>query len=419
VPRTPRFFLAVTLALAACSPATATPPATPTPIPTANATPSTTGDLSPTLDPFFSDLTKPRTPGCAVAVYRAGEIAFAKGYGLANLEHDTPITPSTNFDVGSISKQFTAMAILLLAEDGKLSLDDDVRKYIPELPAYAQKPITLRHLLHHTSGLRDYAGFLTLGGINEADVPNDDDALFAIAHQKALDFPTGTEWRYSNAGYFLLSIVVRRTSGKTLATFAKERIFGPLGMTSTFILDNHARTVPERATGYAPRHEGATGFWIEMSNFEQTGNGGVQTNVLDLAKWDANFYEPKVGTKATLDLLRTPGKLDDGKPLTYAMGLDIQNVNGILSEEHLGEWAGYRADLLRFPTERLTVACLCNVADAAPEDRAIKVAIALDPKLAPPATTSSRGTERQLHVTDKPRWSTCSHRRTRRASSLG
>ena len=337
----------------------------------------------------------------------------------------------TAFDIGSVSKQFTAAAVLLLVEDKKLSLDDDVRMYVPEVPRYG-KAITLRHLLHHTSGLRDYAGLLSFSSFDIADLTNDDDAIFAIAHQKALNFPTGTEWSYSNTGYFLLSIVVKRVAGKPLSAFAKERIFEPLGMKSTFILDDHTRIVARRATAYAPREDGAR-FGIAMSNFEQAGDGAVQTTIEDLARWDANFYDPRVGGRSMLTTLRTPGKLDDGKPVSYAMGLGETNTNGIAREEHDGAWAGYRADIVRFPTERLTVACLCNVANADASALAHAVATALLPKLAEsaaPRTSETplphrveasasrpRSSRRSWgHTTTRSR-STSAHSRSRTASS--
>ncbi len=223
-----------------------------------------------------------------------------------------------------------------------------------------------------------------LSGFDQADVTDDQDGLYAIAHQKALNFPTGTEWSYSNTGYFLLSVVVKRVTGKTLAVFAKERIFEPLGMKNTIFLDDHTRIIPRRATGYAPRAKGG-GFGIRMSNFDQTGDGAVQTTVEDLALWDANFYDPKVGTRATLDLMRTPGKLDDGTPVKYAMGLFEGSANGTPVEDHGGAWAGFRANITRFPTERLTVACLCNVTSAEPDDLAHAVAATFLPKVAEPA----------------------------------
>src|SRR5437879_4125345 len=191
------------------------------------------------VDEIFVDLTKPGSPGCALGVYRDGKMIYSKGYGLANIEEDVAITPQSVFDIGSTSKQFTAASILLLEKQGKLSVDDDVRKFVPELPAYGQQ-ITIVQLLNHTSGLRDYLTLFELAGINIDSVTTDGDALALITRQKALNFAPGTDWLYSNSGFFLLSVIVQRASGKTLREFASENIFAPLEMTHTQYRDNHA-----------------------------------------------------------------------------------------------------------------------------------------------------------------------------------
>src|SRR5262245_41817068 len=235
--------------------------------------------LNAKVDAVFAQYDKPDSPGCALGVIKDGKLVYARGYGMANLEHGVPNGPKLVYDIGSTSKQFAAASVLLLAKQGKLSLDDDARKHIPELPAY-QKPITIRHLLHHTSGLRDYLTLFSLAGVNFDDTTTEKDALDIIIRQKALNFTPGDEWLYSNSGYFLLSIIIKRASGKSFAEFAKENIFDQLGMKHTLILDNHKRIVPMRATGYSPDPRG--GFQIEMSNFEQTGDGAVQTSIEDL-----------------------------------------------------------------------------------------------------------------------------------------
>lgn len=341
------------------------------------------------IDAVFAGYARDHGPGCAVGVYEEGKIVHARGFGHADLEHDVPITDTTVFDLGSVSKQFTAAAIVLLAQDGRLSLDDDVRDHVPELPSYGE-PITLRHLLHHTSGLRDYTALLAITGHDDADFTNDDDALFEITHQRAPNFPPGSAWSYSNTGYFLLSIVVRRVTGKTLAAFEKERIFDPLGMSDTHVHDDHTRIVPRRAIGYARGADGSLG--IAMSDFEQTGDGAVMTTVRDLARWEENFHTGKVGGQSMLDTLRTRGRLHDGRELTYAMGLVIDDVAGVPREWHGGSWAGYRAAIMRFPTEKVAVAVLCNSADAAPVSLASAVAAVMIPELAAaiaPSTTAT------------------------------
>src|SRR5262249_27030558 len=307
-------------------------------------------NLTARVDALFAKYNKPDSPGCALGVIKDGKLIYARGYGMANLEHNIPNGPQIVYDIGSMSKQFTAASILLLAAQGKLSLDDDVRKYIPELPAY-QQPITIRHMLHHTSGMRDYAALFGLAGSNFEDASTDDDALKMIVRQKALNFTPGAEWLYSNSGYFLLSLIVKRASGKTLAEFAREQIFDPLGMKSTLYLDDHKRIVPRRATAYtaAERANAGGSFQIEMSNFEQTGDGAVQSTIEDLLRWDQNFYQPKVGGQALLDQLQTVGALNNGQKLDYALGMYVDEYKGLRRVWHSGAWAGYRSNLTRFP----------------------------------------------------------------------
>jgi CubicO group peptidase (beta-lactamase class C family) len=324
------------------------------------------------VDAIFADLSKPGSPGCALAVARNAKIVYEKGYGLANIEEDVAITPRSVFDIGSTSKQFTASSILLLEKQGKLSVNDDVRKYIPELPDYGHK-ITILHLLNHTSGLRDYLALFELAGVNIDSVTTDEDALAIIARQKSLNFDPGTQWLYSNSGFFLLSIIVKRVSGKSLPEFAAENIFSPLEMKATAYRDDHTRIVPNRALAYDPKEKGG-GFSLDISYFEQTGDGAVHTSVEDLLKWDENFYSAKVGGPAFLAELQEPGKLNDGKSLDYAKGLSVHNYRGLPVVEHGGSWGGYRAQLLRFPEQHFSVVCLCNLANTNPENRAEKVA---------------------------------------------
>ncbi|HEX3554209.1 MAG TPA: serine hydrolase domain-containing protein [Thermoanaerobaculia bacterium] len=330
-----------------------------------------TRNLASQVDAVFSPYAKPGSPGCALAVIQDGRIAYEKGYGLASLEQGVPITPQTVFDIGSTSKQFTAASVLLLAQEGKLSLDDDVHKYIPELPDYGT-PVTLRHLLHHTSGIRDYINLMVFGGINVEDWTTDDDALAVLARQKKLDFKPGDEHSYSNSGYFLLSLVVKRASGKPLRQLAQERIFGPLGMTSTRYLDDHTEVVPRRAASYAPGEGGR--FKVQTANWEQTGDGAVQTTVEDLAKWDQNFYTPKVGGSWLVEQLQTTGTLNSGEAITYARGLVVSRFRGLRRVAHGGAWAGYRAQLMRFPDQRFSVVTLCNLASSNPTLLAQQVA---------------------------------------------
>ena len=325
----------------------------------ASATPATIGPADARIDSVFAFI-KPDAPGCAIGVYRNGELAWARGYGLASLEHQIPITPRTIFDLGSTSKQFTAAITLLLVAEGTVELDAPVRRYIPELPAWADTT-TVRHLLHHTAGVRDYLTLFGAGGIRTQDWTTQADAVRAVARQRALDFRPGSAFSYSNSGYMLLAEIIARRSGKPYAQVARERLFTPLGMTRTMILDNHATVVPGKAGSYSPLPDGR--IMAELSNFEQVGDGAVQTSLEELAKWIKNFEEPKVGGAALIRELETTGTAG-GKPIRYARGLQVDSVRGLRRVRHGGAWVGFRADLARIPDKRLGVATLCNRGDA-------------------------------------------------------
>jgi len=331
--------------------------------------------LSPQVDEVFSDFQKPGSPGCALGVFRNGQVIYAKGYGLASVELNAPISPRTVFDIGSTSKQFTAASTLLLEQQGKLSLSDDIRKYIPELPDYSKesgRAITILNLLNHTSGLRDYIALLQMAGVNIDSVTTDEDALALVVRQKRLNFTPGSQWSYSNTNFFLLSVIVKRVGGASLKEFASHNIFQPLHMTHTTFRDDHTMLIPNRALAYDPAGKG--GYKLDVSYYEQLGDGAVHTSVEDLAKWDENFYSGQVGGKALVAELQQQGKLNNGKILDYAKGLFIQDHRGLRTVRHGGAWGGYRAELLRFPDQHFSVACLCNMANANPERRADRVA---------------------------------------------
>lgn len=361
------------------------------------------GDASPEpalaarVDAIFGEYRRGGSPGCAVAVSRAGETVLADGYGIASLEHGIPITPDTVFDIGSAAKQFTAASIVLLEEDGKLSLDDPLARFVPELPEWARRT-TLRQLLHHTSGIRDYTGLLSLAGARTADVTTESEALEMLVRQKGLDFPPGSRYSYSNSGYFLLSVVVARASGRSLREFAAERIFRPLGMTSTRFVDDHREVVPRRATGYS-RGGNEGGFRLAASDWEQNGDGGVQTTVKDLLRWDHNFDEPAVGGRRLVDELTTPGKLSSGEAIDYALALRVDRDRGLKRVRHGGSWAGFKAEFLRYPERRVTVVTTCNFREAVPSRYARAVAAILLPELGPP---ESSGEARRPAASGKP-----------------
>lgn len=332
-------------------------------LPAFAATPSPVRIQPARIDAVFKDYATPSSPGCALGIYQDGRILYARGYGQADLNQGTPITPATLFDVGSVSKQFTAASLVLLAHEGKLALTDDIRKYLPEVPDYGT-PITLDHLLHHTSGLRDYNDLLLYKGYHSEDVTDDDDALEVIAHQRALRFKPGTRFEYSNTGYFLAALIVKRVTGKSLSELAKERLFQPLGMARSHFRDDHTAVVPGRATAYSPA--GKEGYRLDMSNWNQLGDGQVQTSVTELVKWEENFFTARVGGRALIDALQERGTLDTGDSTRYGRGLFLDTYRGVPRVQHSGGWAGYRSLLVRFPEQHVSIAVLCNRGDARP-----------------------------------------------------
>ncbi len=345
-------------------------------------------DIAP-VDAIFSSYDHPDSPGCALGVIRDGNFAYRRGYGMANLEYDIPITSRSVFRIGSTSKQFTAMAVALLAESGQIALDEPLRKYFPEFPGWADD-ITVRQLVHHTSGIRDYLTLAFLAGKgDDADFYTDEWVIDLLARQQQTNFPAGSQHLYSNSGYLLLAHLVKRVTGQSLREYSQQHIFEPLGMKYTHFHDDHTEIVPRRASGYAPVDGG---YRISMTTLDMVGDGGVFTRIDDLLAWDRNFYNNELGakTEALTELMTTPGTLADGSETRYAFGLDVSEYRGQQTVSHGGAFVGYRAELLRFPTQHFSVAVLCNRADAAPEMLARKVAdIFLDDVLtAPDAATT-------------------------------
>ncbi|MFL5612049.1 MAG: serine hydrolase domain-containing protein [Gemmatimonadaceae bacterium] len=281
-------------------------------------------ELAPRVDRIFAAYDGAGSPGCAVGVGRDGHTLYTHGYGEANLEYDVPITASSIFESGSVAKQFTAAAIVLLAQDGKLSLDDDIRRYLPEVPDFGQT-IRIRHLLTHTSGLRDQWELLGIEGRGPGtQVHSPATTLDLVTHQKALNFPPGTEYSYSNTGYSLLGIIVQRVSGKSLDAFTQERLFKPLGMIHTRWRDDFTAIVKGRTTAYSG--SATRGFRTDMSFTNMIGNGGLLTTVGDLLLWNENFFTPIVGGQAFVDSMQTRMTLRNGRRITYALGLDVYGV---------------------------------------------------------------------------------------------
>ena len=328
-------------------------------------------------DSVFSAFDRSDSPGCSVGVFRSGAIRYARGYGMANLELGVANSAHTVFDVGSVSKQFTAMSILLLQKDGKLNIDESVRKYIPELPAYADR-ITLRELLSHTSGIRDHFGLLEIAGRDFDATADTVDYLRYILHSAAPNFEPGTRYLYSNSGFVLLAQIVYRVSGMPLSRFAAERIFSPLGMRDTRFQDDHTEIIPNRATAYMPRGD----HWaIRMSEFDDmAGAGGLHTTVEDFQKWLRNYDSITVGSHDIVAAMTTPTKLKNdslaGTPPEswYGLGIGVGTYRGLPVDSHTGVWGGYRAAFLRFPNNDFAVATFCNFTTAGPDTLAKRVA---------------------------------------------
>ncbi len=342
------------------------------------------------VDAVFADSAKPDSPGCALGVYKDGRIAYSRGYGMASLEQGVPITPKTVFYIGSVSKQFTAFAVALLAKQGRISLDDDVRKYIPELRDYGT-PVTVRHLIHHTSGLREKWVLLQLAGWRDGDVVTLEDVLDLARRQKKLNIKPGDEHIYSNTGYDLLAMLVQRVTGTSLREYAQEQIFGPLGMKDTLFNDDRNRVLARKASAYSPREGG--GFRLDVPNVDTVGSGGIYTTLEDLALWDESFYTGKLGGKALIEQVEAPGRLNSGAAMDYAFGLGVDEYRGLRRVWHNGALAGFRAILMRYPDQHLSVALLCNHGEVDPDALALKVAdlyladrYTAEPPTPPPAT---------------------------------
>jgi CubicO group peptidase (beta-lactamase class C family) len=312
------------------------------------------------VDALFAKWSRPGMPGAVVGVIRDGKVVLSKAYGTADLERNVPMTPATVFTAGSMSKQFTAFSIHLLAQDGKLSLDDDIRKYVPEVPDFGAR-ITIRHLLHHTSGLRDYMDLMVMSGSRTDDVTTRDDGLNLLKRQRALNFAPGQEHMYSNTGYMLLGLIVQRASGQPLADFARERIFGPLGMKHTRFLHGYGTLVPGRALSYLPAAAG--GYEYVAVGDSADGAGGLVTTLGDLALWDRNFQDGRLGGKELVAHMQATGVLNDGKPIDYASGLVVGGYRGGRIVWHGGAIGGFRTMMARFPDQHLAVVVLANAGD--------------------------------------------------------
>ncbi|MDP2954781.1 MAG: serine hydrolase [Longimicrobiales bacterium] len=321
------------------------------------AQPPPTVDVA-AVDAIFRAFDNTRSPGCEVGVSYAGKPVLLRAYGMADLEHDVPNTPEMIMEPGSVSKQFTATATILLALDGKLSLDDDVRRYIPELPDYGT-PITIRHLLNHTSGLRDWGSVAGIEGWPRTRrAHTHTHVLDILSRQKELNYPPSAYYSYTNSGFNLQAILVSRVSGMSFAEFTRQRIFEPLGMTRTQWRDDFTRVVKDRGIAYRPS---GLGQWSMLMPFEDVhGNGGLLTTVEDLLKFTQNLETGAVGGPRYLEEMHRQGVLTSGQVIFYASGLQIGTYKGVREVKHSGSTAGYRGHLARFPDQKVAVAVMCN-----------------------------------------------------------
>ena len=321
-------------------------------------------------DKIIAAMIKPESGGATVAVAQGNKILFSKGYGLANVEYDIPNSPKTIFHVASVSKQFTAFAITLLADQKKLSLDDDIRKYLPELHDFGTK-ITVKHLVHHTSGLRDQWNLLALAGWRLDDVITKNQVLRLISHQDELNFKPGDEFSYCNTGYTLMGEIVSRVTGKSFAEWCAENIFKPLSMDRTLFYDNHEKIVKDRAYSYNDSPEGLKKSVLSYAN---AGATSLFTTAEDLTKWSDNFYTMKVGNRAVMKQMEERGILNKGDTISYAFGQDISKYKGVRTISHSGGDAGYRTFLLRFPEQHYSIVVLSNQGSFNPASIAYKIA---------------------------------------------
>lgn len=354
------------------------------------------------VDSVFRQWTGDATPGCAVGVSRAGRMVLARAYGMSDLEHDIRNTPNTIFEAGSVSKQFTAAAALLLVLDGKVSLDDDVRKYVPELPDYGT-PIRIRHMLNHTSGLRDWGSVAGIAGWGRSDRTHTHAHVVDIlSRQRGLNFTPGSQYSYSNSGYNLLAVIVDRVSGMSFAEFSRKRIFEPLGLRNTQWRDDYTRIVKGRSSAYGAR---GTTFVIDRPIENVHGNGGLLTTVGDMLVWNDAIASGKLGGERLTQLMQEQGVLNDGSKITYAAGLMIGEYNGVREISHTGSTSGYRAFLARYPDQQLGVALLCNVANVNPGTVGHRVAdIFLGDAARPRVTNANENAQRPNPAPRRAAW---------------
>lgn len=342
------------------------------------------------VDAVFANYDHTDTPGCALGVVQGGDLVYARGYGMANLEYGIAITPQSVFRTGSVAKQFTATAIAIAAREGVISLDDPVRKWIPEFPSYPSDP-TIAQMVHHISGVRDYLTLMAIRGLRNDDFYTDAEVRDVVSRQRELNFTPGAEFLYSNSGYFLLGQVILEATGMSLSDYAEEKIFGPLGMSHSHFHDDHNHIVENRATGYAPS---GRGYRISQTTLDMVGDGGVFTSIEDLVHW-VNALDYDGLDEGLTPMLETRGILNSGDVIPYAFGQSHGEHRGLRMVGHGGAFVGFRADIRRFPDQATSIMTICNRGDANPTRLALQVAdVVLADEVGPaeePASRARRG----------------------------
>ena len=340
-------------------------------------------DWSAQIDPLFADCNRPDVPGASVLVALDGKILISRGYGLANLDPKTPAAENTNYRLASVTKQFTAMCIMILKDRGQLSFDDPLTKFFPDFPEIG-KTITVRQVLNHTSGLVAYEDLMppdTTKPILDAGV------LALLKTQHGTYFTPGTRYRYSNSGYALLAQIVEKISGQTFAAFLKENIFTPLHMDNTIAFEDGISTVTNRAYGYKPTDDGFV-FADQSMTSAVLGDGGIYSSILDCYKWDQALYTEQLVTSATLAEAFTSGRLADGSETNYGFGWRLSELNGLKCINHTGTSTGFNNAVYRIPEKRLSVVVLSNRTGKNSHDAAPKIAEMILEKISQPSNPS-------------------------------
>ncbi len=313
------------------------------------------------IDDLFVEWNRPNHPGGVVGIMQDGEIIFLRSYGLSSLEYLVPNTTETIFNTASVSKQFTAMGIVKLHQDGKISIDDDIRKHVPELPEFKEK-ITVRHLLHHTSGLRSLHALLGLAGWRGDDARTNEDLYRFMAKQQDLNFRPGDEYLYCNTGYIYMAKIIENVTGEEFTSWMKNEVFSPLGMRNTYVEDKYNRVVPQNATSYYGSAK--NGFERAVEYWGYVGSGNMHSTVQNLLVWLNNFTNPTPGWEDHFEMLQTTDPFNDGEMNNYAFGVNIGKFNGSRSIRHGGSIGGYRSNVVSYPDNKLSIAVLTNFSSA-------------------------------------------------------